>query len=245
MTTLAQIWRHPVKGVGAEQLARVSLTQDRPLPLDRAWAILTGEAQDTGAWQRCINFARGCYGPELMAVTARVDGDQVTFSHPKRDDLTIDPDASGDALIDWITPLYPPERPAPHQLVKAPAGGMADVSYPSVAVLGMASLDALSERLQTRLDPRRFRGNLWLSSLEPFQELELVGATLRIGSAELKLRERIERCRATEANPDTGSRDAETLRALRQGWGHRDFGVMAVVTKGGDIAAGDGVEIVS
>ena len=75
------------------------------------------------------------------------------------------------------------------------AEGMADDSFASVAILGLASLDALSEQVQTPMDPRRFRGNLWLSGLEPFQELEMVGQTLRIGTAELEIRDRIDRCR--------------------------------------------------
>ncbi|GGE36724.1 MOSC domain-containing protein [Actibacterium pelagium] len=245
MTTLAQIWRHPVKGVGAERLEKVTLAENRPLPFDRAWAILTGEAEDTGAWQRCVNFARGCYGPELMAVTSATDQDRLTFSHPKLPDLSIAPATEGDKLVEWITPIYPPERPAPHTLVNAPAEGMADASFASVSILGMASLDALGERLQAQMDPRRFRGNLWLAGLAPFAELDMVGETVRIGTAELEIRERIERCRATEANPDTGIRDANTLQALRQGWGHVDFGVKAVVTKGGTIQKGDKVEVLS
>lgn len=159
MTSLAQIWRHPVKGVGAELLEAVALTPDRPLPLDRTWAILTGQAQDTGAWQSCRNFARGCYGPQLMAVTAKTTGAQMTFSHPALDDLTIDPAVEGTKLVDWITPLYPPERPAPHTLIPAPAEGMADADYASISIIGLASLAALSERLGTTLDPRRFRAN--------------------------------------------------------------------------------------
>ena len=43
---------------------------------------------------------------------------------------------------------------------------------------------------------------------------------------------------ATEASPETGQRDAEPVRALHGGWGHRDFGVYARVTKGGMIATG-------
>ena len=53
--------------------------------------------------------------------------------------------------------------------------------------------------------------------------------------------ERITRCRATEASPETGQRDAEPVRALHGGWGHRDFGVYARVTKGGMIATGNEV----
>ena len=52
----------------------------------------------------------------------------------------------------------------------------------------------------------------------------------------------IQRCRHTEANPETGRRDADTLGVL-QSWGHRDMGVYAVVTQGGDIAVGDEMEL--
>jgi hypothetical protein len=51
--------------------------------------------------------------------------------------------------------------------------------------------------------------------------------------------EPIGRCRATEANPDTGRRDANTLAALEDGWGHTQFGVYAMVRKGGRVAVGD------
>ncbi|WP_095587567.1 MOSC domain-containing protein [Actibacterium ureilyticum] len=243
MITLAQIWRHPVKGVGAERLETTDLTPDRPLPLDRAWAILTGDAQDTGEWQRCRNFARGCYGPQLMAVTARTDGTRITFSHPALDDLTIDPTTEGARLVDWIAPLYPDERPAPHSLIAAPAEGMADADFGSVSILSLASLDALSQAIGQPMDPRRFRGNLWVSGADPFAETDWLGRSLRVGGATLKVMEPIERCRATEANPETGQRDANTLRALRDGWGHTNFGVLATVTSPGTITAGDKVEL--
>lgn len=240
MTTLARIWRHPIKGIGAEELGDVMLAPGLPVPGDRAWAVLTGEATDTGGWQPCRNFARGCYGPELMAVTAETHADgRISMRHPARPNLIIDPATDGPALVDWLRPIYPDARPAPHTLVKAPETGMADSSTPAtVAVMGLASLDALSERAGVALDERRFRGNLWLTGLAPFEELTLAGRTLRIGEAELELLRPIERCRATEANPDTGARDVDTLRLLREGWGHTDFGMKALVRKPGRIARG-------
>lgn len=241
-TTLAQIWRHPVKGVGAEALSRTDLTPDRPLPLDRAWAILTGDAQDTGAWQHCRNFARGCYGPGLMAVTCAVSGDLITFHHPDLPDITLNPATDGAQLVNWITPIYAADRPAPRALIAAPAEtGMADADFASISIFGTASLRALGDKLGQKLDPRRFRGNLWLDGLAPFEELAWPGATLRIGDAELLVVDPITRCRATEANPETGRRDANTLAALRDGWGHTQFGVAARVVKPGSIALGDKV----
>ncbi|MHC9234648.1 MOSC domain-containing protein [Pseudooceanicola sp. 502str34] len=242
MARLAAIWRHPVKGVGAEPLTRTGLEAARPLPGDRAWAILTGEAQATGDWMPCRNFSRGCYAPRLMAVTADSHDDgRITFRHPDQAPITLDPARDGGLLVEWIAPLYSDDRPAPRELVAAPAQGMTDADFPSVALLGRASLEALSAACGTALDERRFRGNLWIEGLEPFAEFDWVGRRLTLGGAELEVVERIGRCRATEANPETGTRDVNTLKALREHFGHTDFGVYARVIRGGEIALGDEV----
>ena len=53
--------------------------------------------------------------------------------------------------------------------------------------------------------------------------------------------EPIGRCRATEANPETGRRDAATLAALEEALGRTDFGVYAIVRRAGRVAVGDEV----
>jgi uncharacterized protein YcbX len=241
--TLAQIWRHPIKGIGAELLDHVGLHVDRPLPLDRAWAVLEEGGEAADGWRSCRNFLRGAKGPSLMAVTARVEDAVIHLSHPDRPDLQIDPATreGAAALFSWLRPIYPADRRGPAALVKAPAQGMTDAPFASVAVLNLASLRALSQKLGQDLDPRRFRGNLWLDGLAPWEEFDLVGKRLRIADAELEVIEPITRCRATEANPDTGKRDANTLAALEDGWGHTDFGVYTMVRSAGRVAIGDEV----
>lgn len=240
---LAQIWRHPIKGIGAERLEHVGLHPDRPVPLDRAWAVLEEGGEAAEGWRACRNFIRGAKAASLMAITARVEGETIHLAHPERPELSIVPGTpeAAVALIAWLKPIYPADRRAPAALVKAPPTGMSDAPYPSVAILNLASLRALSEKLGQDLDPRRFRGNLWLEGLAPWAEFELAGKRLRIGEAELEGIEPITRCRATEANPDTGQRDAATLAALEDGWGHTDFGIYAMVRRAGRVAIGDEV----
>ena len=241
---LAQIWRHPVKGIGTEPLDRVSLTEGRPLPLDRAWAVLEAGGESAPGWQPCRNFLRGAKGPSLMAVRARVAGDVVHLSHPDRPDLPLHlVEGAAPALFDWLAPIYPANRRPPVALVRAPQEGMSDAPFASVSVLNLASLRALAQKAGRDLDPRRFRGNLWLDGLAPWEEFDLVGTRLRIGTAVLDVVEPITRCRATEANPETGRRDVPTLQVLEAGWGHTDFGVYARVTESGDIATGDPVQV--
>jgi uncharacterized protein YcbX len=242
---LTQIWRHPIKGIGAERLDHVGLKVDRPLPKDRAWAVLEEGGEAGEGWRPCRNFIRGAKGPSLMAITARVEDDMIHLAHPDRPDIVIEPGAEGAAgtLLAWLRPIYPEDRRPPAALIRAPDMGMSDAPFASVSILNEASLRALSQKIGQPLDPRRFRGNLWLDGLAPWEEFDLVGKRLRIGEAEFDIVEPIGRCRATEANPDTGRRDAATLAALEDGWGHTEFGVYAMVRKGGRVATGDGAAL--
>lgn len=241
--SLAHIWRHPIKGIGCEPLGSTSLQVDRPIPGDRSWAVLRDGQTDTGAWQKCATFLRGATGPGLMAIDAVTTQNGYTLRHPDCAPLSFDPETGAEALIDWLKPIWPAEKPAPVSLVKSPPEGMSDVPFPSISVLSMSSLAALSQAAGQPLDMRRFRGNFWLNGLGAFEEFDLVGRRLAIGSAILEVVEPNTRCRATEANPDTGTRDVQILDLLNTHWGHRDFGVYTRVVTPGEVSVGDAVAV--
>lgn len=236
---LAGLWRHPVKGIGCEALDRAVLVPDRPVPGDRAWAVLRDGVVATEGWQHCSGFLRGANAPSLMAVTARTLPDGLEMTHPDRPTLRFDPATEGARLVDWVGPLWPAGLPRAVRLVRAPETGMTDMNYPSVSVLNTASLLALAHALDLpALDPRRFRGNLWVDGWAAWSEFDLIGRRISVGDAVLEITERNTRCLATHASPDTGERDTDILGALSAQWGHRDFGVYARVVQGGDIASG-------
>lgn len=247
---LAHICRHPIKSVGFEELAQTVLSPDRPLPLDRQWAVAHAAAPFAGApqgWEPKMHFLRGVASAELMAVRASHDdvAGRFALSHPRAGTLEIDPEDVADQarLIEWLRPLWPETRPAPAHLVRRPHGALADNPEPFVSVLNLSSNRALGQRLGQALSIHRWRGNLWLDGLAPWEEFDLIGRSLRIGKARLEVVERITRCKATTANPETGRIDADTLTALETGYGHADFGVFALVRQGGEIRCGDAVEI--
>ncbi len=246
MAKVAHLYRHPIKAIGVEEIGAVALSSGKTMPLDRVWAVAHEAAKVSpgiGDWARCLNFVRGASSPGLMAVRVRVNGDEtLTLTHPERPDLTLDPESQGAALVDWVRPICDPNRAAPSFVYRADTG-ITDSSWASVSILGLGSLEALGGRLGKPLSPLRFRGNVWVDGLDSWEEFSWVGKTLRIGEVEFEVRERIERCTATTVDPETGKPDADTLGALEEGWGHRDLGVKAVVTKGGRIATGDAVEL--
>lgn len=243
---VSHLWRHPIKGCGVEAVERTALAVGAAMPWDRVWAVAHDGARiapGVGGWAACANFARGARTAELMAIRAVTDeaAGRVTLSHPRRPEITVDPDDPVDAarLVAWVAPLCDPNRALPAFVVRAGARGMTDSDFPSIAILNRASLDALGARIGTPLAMERFRGNVWLDGLAPWAEFDLVGRDIRIGGATLRVRERITRCKATAVNPETGRTDADTLGALSAGWGHQDFGVYAEAIAGGAVAVGD------
>ncbi|WP_435166296.1 MOSC domain-containing protein [Falsirhodobacter sp. 1013] len=239
---LSSIWRHPIKAHGREELASVLLSAGACLPFDRHWAVAHEAARLVDGWNPCANFSRGAKAPALMAITSRLDGDRVTLSHPDRPDLTFRPEDEKDLprFLSWVRPLMPADRAASARIVRADRG-MTDSDFPSVAILSLSSLTDLSARMGTDLSIHRWRGNLWMGSLPPWAEFDMIGQEIAIGDAVLRIEERITRCKATTANPETGRIDADTLAALFTHYGHRDFGVYARVIRGGEIAKGDTV----
>ena len=242
--TLAHIFRHPIKAHGREELASVSLLAGQALPFDRTWAVAHEAAKLTGGWVPCANFARGAKAPKLMAIKASFDDQrgEIALTHPERPEIRFNPDdaAENDRVIDWLRPLNPENRAQPAKLVRA-TQALTDTDFPSVAILSLTSLRILSARMGQDLSPHRFRGNLWLDGLAPWEEFDLIGRSLTIGEARLEVVERITRCTATTADPDTGRVDAPVLQTLQAAWHHSDFGVYARVTHGGTIRRDDKV----
>lgn len=247
-----EIWRHPIKAHGRERLAQVTLTEGAALPWDRRWAVAHEAAQfdeAAPAWAHCRNFTRAAGSPALQAVAAQVDEatGQLTLSHPDRPELTIDPENTADhaRFIDWAGPITNPDRPQPARLVRAPDQAMTDTDFPSISLISLATHAAVEGQLDQPISPLRWRGNILFDGVDAWAEMDWPGKTLRLGEVEMEVVEPIVRCMATTANPETGLRDADTLGALKTGWGHQICGVYARVTRPGTLAEGAAIEVLN
>ncbi|NOD98537.1 MOSC domain-containing protein [Ruegeria sp. HKCCD6228] len=241
--TVSSLWRHPIKSHGREALSQVTLIPGQTMPGDRVWAVAHEAAKTDGSeWAPCFNFSRGSKAPQLMAISAELQGDRVTLRHPQRPDLSFAPDTEQEAFLDWVKPLMPADRAASARIVRIPGRGMTDSDFPSISLCNMASHRAVEQKLGQTLSIVRWRGNIWFEGLPLWDEFDWLGRDVRIGEAVLRVRERITRCMATTANPETGERDADTLRALNS-WDHQDFGVYAEVVQGGEIRVNDEVQV--
>ncbi len=249
--TVAHIWRHPIKSHGREEIPEAFLTEGKCLPWDRRWAVAHERScfdVERPSWQPCNQFSIGAKSPRLQAITAYVDErlNKITLSHPDRDDITINPDDEGDAnhFVQWVMPISNGSRMLPARLVSA-AQPMTDTDFQSISIINLASHAEIEKTLETSLSPERWRGNIHVDGWEPWAEKAMIGKRIRIGEAELEIREEIKRCMATTVNVETGVKDVDMLGTLNKVFGHQEMGVYAVVTKSGRIRQEDTVEVLS
>lgn len=241
--TVTEIWRHPIKSHGREALDTVTVAAGGTIPFDRVWAVAHERSKADGSeWVSCGHFCRVAKLPSLMAITARFDEERsrITLSHPDLPDLTFDPDGDSMAFLDWAQTLVLEDSLRPARLIKARAQAFTDSDFPSVTLCNHASHRAVEQRVGQPLSHLRWRGNIWIDGLAPWEEFDWEGREVRIGEAVLRVRERTDRCKSTHSNPATGKRDVDVLSAL-DSWGHQDFSVRAEVIRGGAIKTGDEV----
>jgi uncharacterized protein YcbX len=137
----------------------------------------------------------------------------------------------------------------PVRLVKCRGAGVVDRSRGPVSLVSDASLEELGRRARAdgAVDRRRFRMLVGVAGCEPYEEDGWCGREVAVGEAVVRLLEPVARCVITTRNPDTGERDFDTLRQLKEQRGlrdgkHLDFGVFGEVVREGRVRAGDRVE---
>ena len=244
------IYRYPVKGLTPQKLSRTTLSPGATVPADRLYAIENGP----------IGFdpAKPKYFPKqrflMLMRNERLATLQTDFDEPSHT-LVIRYEGREAARGDLRTPggrlaietffsgFMPNELRGPPKVLHGENHSFSDVAKKVVSIINLASVAAVETAAGAPVDPLRFRGNLYVEGWPAWHEFDLMGRTLAVNGARLKIIKRIVRCAATDVDPATGIRDLTIPKTLMQSVGHADCGVYAEVVTGGDIATGDAITI--
>jgi len=250
MPAIAAIYRYPVKGLGPERMDRAELAAGRTIAADRLYAIENGPSGFDPARpaylpknrflmlmrNERLAALRTVFEEATHALIVSVDGREAA-----RGDLRT---PHGRAAIEQFFATYcADELRGPPKILSALGHSFSDVARQVLSIINLASVAAIENLLGVPVHPLRFRANLYVAGWPAWSELDLVGREIAVGSAaRLKIVKRIERCSATDVDPDTGIRDLAIPSALMRTFGHADCGVYGEVATGGWVAGGDQVK---
>jgi uncharacterized protein YcbX len=130
------------------------------------------------------------------------------------------------------------------------AGAGVDRGRGAVTLLSTGALDELAAAAGVAgpVDPRRFRMLFGVDGVPPHAEDGWIGREVRIGEAVVRPLGHVGRCAVTTQNPETGTPDLDTLRAIGRYRGALEsteplpFGVYGEVVAPGRVRLGDPVE---
>lgn len=219
--------RYPVKSMGGEPLEAARL-DNRGIEGDRWYAVEDAD----GHFASGKNTRRFRRRDEVFSYSAATTptGDVVVTGG--RDEWMVgDPALDEDLTRRMGLPVrVTAEASVPHQ------------DMGSVSLIGTATLEWCARRWGLLADPRRLRVNVVLSSEEPFIEETWVGRTIACAGTQLRVVERVPRCRMVDIDQDGAQAQGRWLRPLAAEREMR-LAVYGDVVLAGVISVGDAVSV--
>jgi uncharacterized protein len=245
--SLRAIYRYPVKGLSPQSLEHSRLAVGQTIPADRLYAIENGPCGFDPAApayfpkQRFLMLMRNerlaalrtDYNEANHTLTIEWEGRQAARGDLRSKDGRL-------AIEAFFRRFMPKELRGPPKVLHGEDHSFSDVARKVVSIINLASVAAVEDAAGAPVNPLRFRGNLYVAGWPAWREFDLLGLELTIGqNARLKVLKRIQRCAATDVDPETGIRNLTIPRTLLENFDHTDCGVYAEVIAAGDICVGD------
>jgi uncharacterized protein YcbX len=246
MGRVAELYRYPVKGLSGERLNSVPLRPGATFPMDRAFALENGPSGfDPSApeWQPKIKFLCLMRNARIASLTTRYDDATEKLVVSKNGETLLEarlPVASERTKLEqFFQEFMGTEARGKIRLLEGSGHSFSDVAKKVVSIINLQSVASLEQSIGRKVHPLRFRGNVYVEGMPAWLETELVNRTIQIGNVRLRVVKSIQRCAATEVDPETAARDIDVPGALFRLTGEEDCGIYAEVLTAGTIAPGD------
>jgi MOSC domain-containing protein len=247
-----ELYRYPVKGLSAEPLDRLALDRQRGVPYDRSYALALGTTQFSPEAPEPLDkghFLMLRANESLAALRTGLDpdNDMLTVCRDGRQQVRGDLSTTQgrEAIETFFTGYVGEAAKGRVRLVSAPDHKFTDVSVVSpammraVSVINLATVRAMQDVVQSEIHPLRFRANIYLDGLAPWEELSWTGRDVRIGALTLRAVQATRRCAAIDVNPVTAKRDTALPKAIVRHTGHANLGIYLEILESGELHRGD------
>jgi GntR family transcriptional regulator/MocR family aminotransferase len=249
MAEVTGLYQYPIKGLSAQPVAAIVLQAGQPFPFDRVFALARPGApvsREAPVWAKKGQFVMLMLDEGLASVRTHLDEttDRLSVFDGDHPVLSADlKEAGGRAQVEALVKRLAPRLQAAPTLVRAQGGHFMDKPQNVISLINLATVRALEQQFGYRIDPLRFRANIYVDGAAPWQEFDWVGSDIRIGGASFTVTSRNGRCAATNVDPVTGRRDLDIPGSLRRSFGHKDVGIYLVARTDATLAVGDLLDV--
>jgi uncharacterized protein YcbX len=260
--TISSINYCPVKSVSFQSIDECEIQKNIGIVGDRVFAFAKGLDPDQarlfekspeerkGKWNKVLTLKNS---PALNKYNFVLNDEKLTLTLKNKEILTIDINQLSDreALSNKITEL--------EDSLKHPIVLMNNRDYPffdtsisnkvdfinSVSLLNIQSINDFQKKIDKKIEIPRFRGNICVDGIEPWEERKWIGKVIKINNTSFKVEKNIPRCVAINLKPTTDDNSLNLLQSLKKAYDHFEMGIYLTALDNGEINLSDKIEIIS
>ena len=113
----------------------------------------------------------------------------------------------------------------------------------SISLININSIRDFENKINKSIELSRFRGNIYVNDLEPWEEFNFIGKNININDCKFKVTGAIPRCSATNLVPNLTEMDINLPHKLRVTYNHINMGIYLTPLNQGEIKVQDNIMI--
>jgi len=258
--TISSINYCPVKSVSFQTIEKCEIKKDvgiigdrifafaKDLDLDKAQLFEKSPEERKGKWNKVLTLKNS---PVLNKYNFLFKENKLTLTFKDKEILTINASELSERqlLSNKILELENSLK-KPIVLMKNEELPFFDTSISnkvdfvnSVSLLNIQSINDFQKKIDKKVEISRFRGNICIDGIKPWEEREWIGKTIKINNISFKVEKNIPRCVAINLKPATDDNSLNLLQSLKKNYNHFEMGIYLTALDDGEINLGDRIKI--
>ena len=259
--TISSINYCPVKSVSFQTIEKCEIKKDvgiigdrifafaKDLDLDKAQLFEKSPEERKGKWNKVLTLKNS---PVLNKYNFLFKENKLTLTFKDKEILTINASELSERqlLSNKILELENSLK-KPIVLMKNEELPFFDTSISnkvdfvnSVSLLNIQSINDFQKKIDKKVEISRFRGNICIDGIKPWEEREWIGKTIKINNISFKVEKNIPRCVAINLKPATDDNSLNLLQSLKKNYNHFEMGIYLTALYDGEINLDNKVEII-
>ena len=258
--TISSINYCPVKSISFQSVdeceikKNIGITGDRifaftkGLDLDQAKLIEKSPEDRKGKWNKILTLKNS---PVLNKYNFLYENEKLTLTTNEKKILTIDVNKTSERqlLSEKIIELESSLK-KPIFLIKNEECPFFDTTISnkvsfvnSVSLLNINSINDFQKKIGKEIEIPRFRGNICIDGIKPWEERKWIGKIIKINNISFKVEKNIPRCVAINLKPKTDDNSLNLLQSLKKTYNHFDMGIYLTALDDGSISLGNSINL--
>ena len=225
---ISQLYKYPIKSLTPLKSESLVLNNNGYIDGDRLFGFRFQNAgeRDNYEWQRKTSFAALMHMPQIARLKADFDEKSRTLIIKHNDEIVVNANVDlkrteieqkfTDFVLESDKELIKkfPER-FPFMLVGGESHAhFHDGAQGGVTLHSQESLDELNNQLGYKVEHVRFRSNIIIQGVSPWEEFDWIGQKVVINNLSFTVERAVTRCLAINCNPSDGTRDKNVLKSM-------------------------------